>query len=107
MEVEAEINAHPQVIESAVVGVPSELGEQEVMAAIVVGPTSTLEPKDLIEFLRPRMPRYAIPRYIEFVETLPKTSTQKIQKALIRARGVTDSTWDRMAQPSRQTADRR
>ena len=95
MEVEAEINAHPDVIESAVVGVPSELGEQEVMAMVVVAGSTTLEPDALIEFLGPRLPRYAVPRYVEFVEALPKTPTQKIQKNIIRGRGVTGSTWDR------------
>jgi crotonobetaine/carnitine-CoA ligase len=93
--VEAEINAHPDVIESAVVGVPSDLGEQEVMAMVVVAGSTTLEPDALIEFLGPRLPRYAVPRYVEFVEALPKTPTQKIQKHIIRGRGVTGSTWDR------------
>ena len=55
-------------------------------------------PEQLIEFLVPRMPRFHIPRYIEFVETLPKTDgTFRVQKFVLRERGVTADTWDREA----------
>jgi crotonobetaine/carnitine-CoA ligase len=81
-----------------VLGVPSELTEDDVLAVIVRTPESTLTPEALIEFLIPRMPRFHIPRYIEFVDALPKTDgTFRVQKFLLRERGVTDTTWDRDA----------
>ena len=55
-------------------------------------------PADLIAFLIPKMPRFAIPRYIEVWDELPKTeATARIQKAKIRESGVNENTWDRVA----------
>ncbi len=96
MEVEQEINAHPAVLESAVIPVASELTEQEVMAVVVLKPGHELSPERLIEFLAPRMPYFMVPRYLEFAAELPKTPTGKIQKYSLRERGVTSATWDRV-----------
>jgi crotonobetaine/carnitine-CoA ligase len=97
-EVEAGINAHPEVAETAVLGVPSKLTEDDVMAVIVRTPGSALTEVELVEWLIPRMPRFHIPRYIEFVDELPKTDgTFRVQKFVLRQRGVTDTTWDRDA----------
>jgi crotonobetaine/carnitine-CoA ligase len=95
-EVEAGINSHPSVQESAVIGIPSELGEDEVKAVVVLCPGETLEPRELIEFLVPRMPRFMIPRYIEIVKALPKTdATYRTQKVKLRDQALDDRTWDR------------
>ena len=102
-EVEAEINSHPEVRESAAFAVPSEWGEDEVMVAVVLHEPDTLEPAALIDYVRPRMPRFAIPRYVEFMTTLPKTPTEKVRKAELRARGVTSATWDASPDGSRRT----
>jgi crotonobetaine/carnitine-CoA ligase len=97
-EVEAGINAHPEVAETAVLGVPSELTEDDVLAVIVRTPGSELTAEALIEWLIPRMPRFHIPRYIEFIDELPKTDgTFRVQKFVLRAKGVTAQTWDRDA----------
>jgi crotonobetaine/carnitine-CoA ligase len=96
--VEAGINAHPEVAETAVLGVPSELTEDDVLAVIVRAPGSELSADVLVEWLIPRMPRFHIPRYIDFVEELPKTDgTFRVQKFMLRERGVTATTWDREA----------
>jgi len=97
MEVEDVIAQHPAVSECAVYPVWSEYTEQEVAAAIVLKPGEVLEPKDLIEFLAPRMAHFMVPRYLEFRQELPKTPTGKIQKYTLREQGVTKSTWDREA----------
>ena len=95
-EVEAEVNSHPAVQESAVIGVPSELGEEDVKAIVVLRPSQSLEPRELIEFLIPRMPRFMIPRYIEIVEALPKTDvTFRTQKVKLREDALNEQTWDR------------
>lgn len=96
IEVEQEINAHPDVLESVVVPVAAEVTEQEVMAAIVLKPGARPAPGDLIQFLSDRMPYLMVPRYIEFVQELPKTPTGKVQKYALRDRGVSALTWDRV-----------
>ena len=94
-EVEAEIAAHPFVNEVAVVPVPSEFAEEEVMCIVAPVSGQTIDPKELLEFLLPRLPHFMIPRYVRIVDALPKTPTLKIQKHLLRSAGITDDTWDR------------
>jgi carnitine-CoA ligase len=95
-EVEAGIVRHPAVAEVAVVAVPSELGEGDILAAVVVLAGEELTPEALIEFLIPTMPRFMIPRYVEFVDSLPKTdATMRVRKIELRERGVVETTWDR------------
>jgi crotonobetaine/carnitine-CoA ligase len=96
-EVEREIDRHPAVLESAVFGVPSDLGEDEVMAAVVLREGETLAPEDLIRHCEERMARFMVPRYIEFRDALPKTGTQRIQKSVLKQQGVGPDTWDREA----------
>jgi crotonobetaine/carnitine-CoA ligase len=52
---------------------------------------------DLIAFCEPRLPYFAVPRYLEFVATLPTTENGKVQKYKLTERGVTEATWDREA----------
>jgi carnitine-CoA ligase len=103
-EVERELLAHPAVRECAVYGVRSELTEDEVMAALVVDPDAWIAAEELISFLQDRLPSFALPRYVELFEDLPKTATARVQKTQLRARGVTDSTWDRMRGADRARA---
>ena len=95
MEVENEINAHPDVLECAVIPVASEHTEQEVMAVVVFREGSELNPVELVRFLEPRMPYFMMPRYVDCVDALPKTPTGKVQKYTLRDKGITASTWDR------------
>jgi carnitine-CoA ligase len=97
MEVETEIAAHPDVREVAVIGVPSEVAEDEVLAIVAPAPGRTIDPVDLVEFLRPRLAYYMVPRYVRVVDELPKTPTAKVQKHLLRDEGLTAGTWDREA----------
>ena len=75
--------------------VKSEIAEDEVMAVIAVKAGEPFDPAELIEFLRPRMAHFMIPRYVRIVEALPRTPTAKIEKVKLRALGLTDDTWDR------------
>jgi len=97
MEVENEINSHPAVLESAVVPVPADETEEEVMAVLVARDGETFDPEALIRYLEPRMAYFMIPRYIEVIDALPKTPTGKIQKFALREAGVSEKTWDRVA----------
>ena len=96
MEVEIEVNAHPAVLESAVIPVASIETEQEVMAVVVLKPGESLAPEALTEFLAKRMAYFMVPRYLDFAAELPKTPTGKIQKYALRERGLTSTTWDRV-----------
>jgi len=94
-EVEAEIAAFPAVYEVAVIPVPSELSEDEVMCVLAAVPGTTIDPQALLEFLQPRLAHFMLPRYVRVVDSLPKTATQKLMKHVLRAEGVTPDTWDR------------
>lgn len=94
-EVEAEVNKNDAVLESAAIAVPSEWGEDEIKIVIVLHQGQSLTGEALIEFLIPRVPRFAIPRYVEFVEELPKTPTEKVRKVELRENAFNDRTWDR------------
>jgi crotonobetaine/carnitine-CoA ligase len=96
-EVEEALVSHEHVAEAAVFPVASEETDQEVMAAIVLQGCDELDPVALVQHLEPRLAHFAIPRYIEFVESLPHTDNGKVQKAALRERGVTPTTWDRVA----------
>ncbi|PRZ42218.1 crotonobetaine/carnitine-CoA ligase [Antricoccus suffuscus] len=96
-EVEAVINDYPAVLESAVVGVTSELTEDEIKAVVVTREGETIDPRELTEFLIKRLPYFMVPRYLEFLDELPKTLTQKIQKHILRTEGVGANVWDREA----------
>lgn len=94
-EVEGEIIAHPAVREAAVIGVPSEFSEDDVMACIAAVSGQAIDCAELIEFLAARMSYFMIPRYIRIMDELPKTASAKVQKADLRVAGVTLDTWDR------------
>lgn len=95
-EVERVLALHEEVLESAVYGVPSALGGQEVMAAIVLKPGSTLSPEAILDFCTERMAHFAVPRYLRFVDALPKSHAQRILKQELKAEGVeADGVWDR------------
>lgn len=89
-EVEAEVDAHPAILESAAVAVPSPHGEDEIKVVAALKPGSALAPPDLHAHLRGRLPAYMVPRFIEIRgEELPKTPTGKIRKAALRDEGTT------------------
>lgn len=96
-EVEQVLLRHRHVDAAAVIPVPSELGEDEVMACLVPRAGAQIDPVELIRFCEPLLAYFAIPRYIEIVEELPLTENGKIRKVLLRERGVTAHTWDREA----------
>jgi carnitine-CoA ligase len=93
-EVEAAISKFSPVAECAIVGVPSEMGEDEIMAVIVVKDGETLDPRMLLAFCEDRIATFQIPRYIRTVASLPRTQTQRVEKYKLRRDGVTADTWD-------------
>jgi crotonobetaine/carnitine-CoA ligase len=97
-EVEADVMSHPDIRECAAVATPAETGEDEILVFAVPKPGSELTPEGLARWLEPRMARHMVPRYIEFIEALPRTvATMKVQKVELRKRGTGPATWDRTA----------
>ncbi|KVT48137.1 ATP-dependent acyl-CoA ligase [Burkholderia multivorans] len=93
-EVEQVLLGHPAVELAAVFAVQSSLAEDEVMAAIVLRDGCTLDPLELIQYCEPRMPYFAVPRFIDFRPDVPMTENGKIMKYRLREIGVTSTTWD-------------
>ena len=94
-EVEQSVLKHPAVADVAAHAVPSEFGEDDVKICVVTKDLVT--PEELFEHCAERMPRFAVPRYIELVEDLPRNAVGRVLKYVLRERGVTPQTWDREA----------
>nr|WP_197694134.1 AMP-binding protein [Mycobacterium sp. 852002-40037_SCH5390672] len=95
MEVESVVMRHPAVAEAAAVGVPSELGEDDVLIVITLRPGATIDFVELLDFCAARMPYFCVPRFVETVTELPKNVIGRIRKDLLRERGVNPGAWDR------------
>jgi crotonobetaine/carnitine-CoA ligase len=94
-EVESVIGSHPAVLESCVVGVPSEVGEEDVKAVVVLKEGHRVTEVELIRWCEPRMAYFAIPRYIAIRTSLPKTPSERVEKFKLKTEGVTPDCWDR------------
>jgi crotonobetaine/carnitine-CoA ligase len=100
MEVEAEVLTHAEVVECAAIGVPDPLGEQEVLIFVVPVAGSDLTPETLSDHLVERMSRFMVPRYIQFVDAIPRTPTARIRKVELRNLVDLDGrAWDRLNSP--------
>ncbi len=99
LEVESVVRRHPIVSDVAAYGIPSAeiASEDELKLAVVLKAGETLQPEHLCNFIAENAPHYFVPRYLEYVDSLPYTPTNKVQKFKLRERGVTADTWDRQA----------
>ncbi|MBJ17909.1 MAG: AMP-binding protein [bacterium] len=97
-ELENAIRNHPGVADVAVHAVASELGEDDVKVVIAAEPGAQPTPQEMLRFFEAELPRFAVPRYIEFVEEIPKNPVGRVLKFKLRERGVTAETWDREAE---------
>jgi len=94
VQLEVAIAAHPKIAEVAVLGLPSPLTEDDIKACVVLAPGQTVTPDELFAFFQETLPYFAVPRYVEVVDQLPRNATMRVMKHLLRARGVTPETWD-------------
>jgi crotonobetaine/carnitine-CoA ligase len=92
-DIEAVANAHPAVMDSAAVAVPSALGESEIKLA-VARRDAGFDVDDFVEFLKSQLPSDMWPRYIDVLEDLPRATTSKPSKARIRELGIGPDTID-------------
>jgi crotonobetaine/carnitine-CoA ligase len=91
-ELEAVFLGHPDIAECAVVGVPSELGEDDVKVAAVARPGARLEAAQIYAFAAERVARFMRPRYVEVLAELPRNDMGKVQIAALKQNRPL--TWD-------------
>lgn len=84
-ELDRIIGNHPDVLNAAAIAVPSELGEDDILAVVVARPEATLSAADIAEWCRERLAAIKVPRYVVFTETLPLTPTHRVAKYQLRA----------------------
>jgi carnitine-CoA ligase len=92
---EGVFNGHPDIAEAAIHAVPSEYMEDDVKATVILKADASLTETALLEWAASRVPRFALPRYVEFVAELPKNASGRVLKFQLRDAGVTAFTWDR------------
>jgi fatty-acyl-CoA synthase len=86
IDVETMIMGHPKVLEAAVIAVPHPRWVERPLACVVPKPGVTIEPQEIIEYLRPRLAKWALPDDVVFIEAVPKTSVGKFDKKVLRER---------------------
>ncbi|ANV99693.1 ATP-dependent acyl-CoA ligase [Bradyrhizobium icense] len=94
-EVEQVLLKHPAIAACAVYPLPSELGEDEVAAAVQLEPGHAPDPVEIVRHCEGKMAYFAIPRFVRIVTAMPLTENGKIQKVALREAGRTPDTWDR------------
>jgi carnitine-CoA ligase len=96
-EVERIVRQHPAVEEAVAIGTKSGEGkfaEDDLMIVAVKKTDREVSYEELIKHCEERMPYFMIPRFIRFVDSLPKTPTERVQKHILKEQGVTPDTWD-------------
>jgi len=83
-EIENLLAAHPGVLEAAIVGAPDERWGEVVKAFVVKRPGAELSAEDVIGFLSPKIARFKLPKMVEFLDVLPRNSSGKILKTVLR-----------------------
>ena len=96
--VEVTLGEYADIVECAAIGVRTHHGDDEVMIALIVHDRDAFDPSALMRFLEPRMPKFMLPRYVEVFDDFPRDETSmRVRKHDLRARGITEHTWDREA----------
>lgn len=96
-EVERAFLGHSDIVEVAAHASGEGRAEDQMKVTVVLREGSTLTERDLCVWALDHVPHFAVPRYIEFRDELPRTPTNKVEKHRLRSQGVTDATWDREA----------
>ncbi|MEO6626214.1 MAG: AMP-binding protein [Burkholderiaceae bacterium] len=83
-ELDRIIGDHPAVLEAAAIPVPDELGEDEILVAVVARPGMAITPDEVAQWCRERLAAIKVPRYVALVDTLPHTPTHRVEKFKLR-----------------------
>ena len=97
VEVEQTVMRHPGVLEAAAVGIPSDLGEDDILVVFTVRPDAEVDYAELLDFCNARMPYFCVPRYLEVLDEIPKNVIGRVRKDVLRSRGLGARAWDREA----------
>jgi crotonobetaine/carnitine-CoA ligase len=100
LEVERVINEHDAVLESAVLGVASDLTDEDILVFVVLRDDRQVTPDEIVAWCKERLAKFKIPRYVEFVDALPKTPTSKIEKHRLRELPASPDRFDDERTPS-------
>ena len=93
-EVERGVAAHPAIAECVVLAQPAPTREDDIRLVAVLKPDVTLTPSALHAWLKDHLPRHMLPRYIEFINALPRGGTDKVDKLRLQRDGLSASAWD-------------
>ncbi|MGH6703552.1 MAG: AMP-binding enzyme, partial [Bradyrhizobium sp.] len=98
-EVEMLIARHPSVLEVAAVPVASELSEDEVMIYVVCRDGHAVSAEELVRFANRNMAHFMVPRFVHFIDAMPKTASEKIEKYKLKSWAEQNraALWDREA----------
>lgn len=96
-EVELILSRHPSILEVAAIPVASEMSEDDVMVYVVTKPGEALSHADVVHFAAQHMSYFMVPRFVDFIDALPKTASEKIEKYRLKqdAQGRRSELWDR------------
>ena len=97
VEVEQTVMRHPAVSEAAAVGIPSELGEDDILVVVTLRGGATVDFAEMLDFCSTRMPYFCVPRYLEVIDEIPKNVIGRVRKDVLRSRGLGVDAWDREA----------
>ena len=87
VEIETTVMQHPAVLEAAAVGIPSELGEDDILVVVTLQPGAALDHVELLDFCAARMPYFCVPRYLEVLDEIPKNVIGRVRKDMLRDKG--------------------
>ncbi|MHA1254508.1 MAG: AMP-binding protein [Promethearchaeota archaeon] len=94
--IERVINQNNKILESAAYAVKSaEYAEDEVMVSVVLKPGEKMTPEELLDYCQDKMAYFMIPRFIDFIDELPKSEVHRTLKQILKDRGATENTYDR------------
>jgi crotonobetaine/carnitine-CoA ligase len=97
VEVETVVTGYQGIAEAAAVGVPSALGEEDILVVLSVVPGAALDPSGLLDYCVERMPYFCVPRFVRVVSELPRNIVGRVRKDQLRAAGIRADSWDREA----------
>jgi fatty-acyl-CoA synthase len=83
-EIEKVLHTHAKIFDVGIVGIPDEKWGEVGKAFIVLKPGERMNNGEVPEFLKGKVAKYKIPKYVEYVEEIPKTASGKIQKFLLK-----------------------
>lgn len=98
-ELDRILSEHPNILEAATIGVPAEIGDEEIMAVLVAKSLPAPTPEDIVSWCAERLAAMKIPRFIVFTDTLPHTSSHRVAKFRLKEdTSLPGRAWDRTAQ---------